>query len=39
VPFDVAFSLSAADRTAYVIAIGILHGNIFLLTPFPQLIF
>jgi hypothetical protein len=29
VPFDVAFSLPTADRTAYVIAMGILDGHTF----------
>jgi hypothetical protein len=29
VPFDVAFSLSAADRTAFVIALGGLEGHSF----------
>jgi hypothetical protein len=29
VPFDVAFSLNTMDRTAYVIAIGTLNGNVF----------
>jgi hypothetical protein len=29
VPFDVAFSLNAADRTAYVIALGTLDGHSF----------
>jgi hypothetical protein len=29
VPFDVAFSLSPADRAAYVIALGTLEGYSF----------
>jgi hypothetical protein len=29
VPFDVTFSLSAVERAAYVIALGILEGHIF----------
>jgi hypothetical protein len=29
VPFDVAFSLSALERSAYVIAIGTLEGHVF----------
>jgi hypothetical protein len=29
VPYDVAFSLSAEDRTAHVIAIGVLCGHVF----------
>jgi hypothetical protein len=29
VPFDVAFSLSALERSAYVITIGALDGHVF----------
>lgn len=28
-PFDVAFSLSATERAAYVIALGTLDGHVF----------
>jgi hypothetical protein len=29
VPFDVAFSLSATERAAYVVALGTLEGHTF----------
>jgi len=29
VPFDVAFSITATERAAYVIALGILEGHVF----------
>jgi hypothetical protein len=29
VPFDVAFTLSEADRLAYVVALGTLDGRVF----------
>jgi hypothetical protein len=29
VPFDIAFSLSTLERSAYVIAIGTLEGHVF----------